>query len=205
MRLLGPAYFIFRREFSAAATTERSIAQKGQRILVTVGGGDELRFTVRIAKALCAIGTREMSLRIVLGPAYPQDLKAAVQAVLEDFPGESVLIDQASNMAEQFLWADLAVIGDGLTKYEAAVTGTPSLMLSRFDSEGELNQEFARTGTTIHVGDGAAIATGALAEQIQQLLNDVSRRTAMSQCGKALLDGRGLERILAAIPAEVIR
>jgi spore coat polysaccharide biosynthesis predicted glycosyltransferase SpsG len=42
--LLGPSYFVFRPEFIEAAQVPRTIAKKGRRILVTVGGGGRTSF-----------------------------------------------------------------------------------------------------------------------------------------------------------------
>jgi spore coat polysaccharide biosynthesis predicted glycosyltransferase SpsG len=106
-------------------------------------------------------------------------------------------------MAELMLWADLAIIGDGLTKYEAAVTGTPSLMVSRPGSPSKLNRAFAETGATHSLGLWTELEVERLSETIHQALRDHSWRAKLSRKGKALVDGRGRERILESIPNEL--
>ena len=203
--LFGPSYFIFRREFIEAARVHRTIAKEGRRILVTVGGGDDLHLTAKIVRALCALSERNLSARVVLGPTYSDELKREVADLLIGFKGNYALLDHNTNMAEAMLWADLAITGDGLTKYETAVTGTPSIMLSRPNSEKALNKEFEKAGTTLHLGDGSLIDIDLLADKIQEVLQDYPRRMLMSQRGKALVDGQGLKRIIAKIPPEVLR
>jgi spore coat polysaccharide biosynthesis predicted glycosyltransferase SpsG len=205
LRLVGPQYFIFRREFTVAARAPRTISREGRRVLVTVGGTDDLGLTARIVRAVRALADAGLSFRIVLGPAYSSELERDVEALLVGFQGECVLLNYDTNVAEAMLWADLAVSGDGLTKYETAVTGTPSIMLSRPGSEKFLNEEFEKAGSTLHAGDGSLIDIDVLAELIQRVLRDAPLRARMSERGKAMVDGRGLERVLEHIPPVLLR
>jgi len=203
--LLGPAYFIFRREFIEAARVHRTIAKEGRQVLVTVGGSDKLHLTAKIVRALRALSKLGLSLRIVFGPTYPDKLRREVTDLLIGFKGEYAFLDHKTKMAEAMLWADLAITGDGLTKYETAVTGTPSIMLSRPDSEKSLNEEFEKARTTLYLGDGSLIDVRVLTDKIQDVLRNFSLRMLMSQRGKAMIDGQGLERIVAKIPSGVLR
>ena len=203
--LLGPSYFIFRLEFIAAARMDRTINEEATRVLVLVGGSDEPHLTAKIVKSLCTISDLGLSLRIVMGAAYSDRLRCEVSDVLSGFCGEYQYLEHDANLAEAMLWADLAITGDGLVKYETAVTGTPSIMLSRPESEVHLNREFERAGTTLHPGDGSLMPVDVLAGEIRRVLGDHSLRLSMSQQGMALVDGRGLERIIAHIPEGVLR
>ena len=203
--LLGPVYFIFRAEFTAGAQVSRTINGEARRVLVIVGGSDELHLTAKIVEAMCLISEPGLCLRVVLGSSYSELLVREVERLLAGFAGEYALVGHDANLAEEMLWADLAITGDGLTKYETAVTGTPSIMLSRPESEGSLNQEFEKAGTTLHLGDGCLFPVDELAGNIKQLLNNGPLRVSMSHNGKALVDGRGLERIISHIPGEVLR
>ena len=204
LQLVGPEYYIFRREFAKAAGTVRIIRARAQRILVTIGGGDEFHLSAKVIAALRSLSQPGLNLRIVIGLAFSDSLKRKIISLLEGFPCEHEILDHNTNLADAMLWADLAITGDGLTKYETAVTGTPSLMLSRPDSETPINDEFERAGSTRQLGDGTAISIEALTELIAQLMRDHGARQTMSQRGKAMVDGNGLERILAVIP-EVVR
>jgi spore coat polysaccharide biosynthesis predicted glycosyltransferase SpsG len=130
-------------------------------------------------------------------------VKHEVEDLMRRFEGKYMYLDHTTNMAEAMLWADLAITGDGLTKYETAVTGTPSIMLSRPESEEFLNEEFEKAGSTVHLGDGSQIGINTLARGIEEILQDFELRTAMSQRGRTLVDGKGLERIISNIPVGV--
>lgn len=202
--LVGPAYFIFRPEFLQAAQVSRSIAREARHVLLTIGGGDELHLTPKVVKALLLLKAPGLSIRVVIGPAFSHELKSEVQTLLEGFTGECRLLTHDANMADAMLGADLAITGDGLTKYETAVTGTPSIMLSSDKSERGLNKEFERAGTTFHAGDGSRLAPEELAEKILSVLQDASMRKSMSEHGKAMTDGQGVERIMAAISSRAV-
>jgi len=204
VRLIGPAYFIFRPEFTQAALADRPIATVASRILVLIGGADEYHLTTKTARAICALPQPGLSIRIVIGPAFPKELIHEITDLLGGFKGDWGLLESGTNLAEAMLWADLAITGDGLTKYETAVTGTPSLMLSRPDSEAQINHEFEQAGSTRHLGDGTAISVGELVEKIELAIENQNLRQRMSQRGKAIVDGKGIERILAALPTGLI-
>jgi spore coat polysaccharide biosynthesis predicted glycosyltransferase SpsG len=201
--LLGPSYFIFRPEFIAAARMDRTIDPVGSKVLVTVGGSDGLHFTTKIVEALCAVSNIGLSVRVALGAGFTSHVRLEVQERLKTFKGQYEVFEHTANLAEAMCWADLAITGDGLTKYEAALTGTPSIVLSRADSEMTLTREFENLGTSLHMGDGALVDTDELARTIECVLEDASFRASMSRKGKTLVDGKGAERIIAHFPAGV--
>jgi len=203
-RLIGPDYFIFRPEFIAAAKQSRSINQEARKILVTVGGGDDLNLSAKIARSLGEHSIPGLKIHLVFGAGYSEGLKQDVRTILEGVSGECSYLDQDTDMAAEMLWSDLAIIGDGLTKYEVAVTGTPSIMLSRPESEEELNILFQEAGTTMYLGNGCALEVGALAKTIRDAISDYPLRKSMSEKGKAILDGKGLERIIGNVPSDIL-
>ena len=102
------------------------------------------------------------------------------------------------------LWADLAITGDGLTKYETAVTGTPNITISQSRSDLQAHEEFVKAGTTLFLGNGCQIAINDLTEQISGVLQNQELRQTMSQRGQKIVDGKGLERIVRKIKMEAL-
>jgi len=203
-RLIGPDYFIFRPEFIAAAKKNRSIAQEARNILVTVGGSDDLNLSAKIAQALCELVIPGLNIHMVFGAGYSDELRRDVRTILEGLSGDCAFLEQDTDIAAEMRWSDLAIIGDGLTKYEAAVTGTPSIMLSRPESEAELNILFQDAGTTNYLGNGSALEATTLTDTVRNVMSDYQLRRSMSEKGKAILDGKGLERIIANVPQKIM-
>ena len=106
-------------------------------------------------------------------------------------------------MAGLMLWADLAVTADGLTKYETAVTGTPSIIIAQAEQKSKVASEFEKRGSAWHLGHGSRVSERDIARAVAMALQDDSFRREMSKNGRKLVDGRGIERIISAIPSEV--
>lgn len=203
--LSGPKYFIFHQEFREAAKANRQIRKDARNILVTMGGSDLLNLTPRVTKAVSKLEeVTDLDLRIVLGPGYPDSIKREIENNLKDFSITYRLMQGTDNMAELMLWSDLAITGGGLTKYETAATGTPSIIISQVAHQADLAEEFEREGTALNLGLGTNISEDDVAEATRRLLRDHALRIEMSRRGKRLVDGKGIERIISEIPQEVL-
>ena len=201
--LLGPAYFIFRQEFIDAARENREIKDKARNLLIAIGGTDPLDVVGRVVRAVVQSSeTRGLNLRIVLGMDCAASKKQEMEAALKDYAGQYELLPGSDNMAELMLWSDVTVTGGGLTKYEVAVTGTPGVVIPQYDYLIKLNEEFDRTGAVLSLGFIDIITDEAIVGAIAGLLGDAVRRREMSRKGRELVDGRGIERIIAEIPEE---
>jgi UDP-2,4-diacetamido-2,4,6-trideoxy-beta-L-altropyranose hydrolase len=197
--LLGPRYFMFRREFITAAGHPKNIKESAANILISMGGSDPFNLTIKTAKALTRLNKPDLKLKAVFGPGFSSSCMHETQVVLKKFKGEYDIIVESGDMAELMLWADLAVISSGLTVYEAAITGTPSIVLSQYDYHVELMEKFEEAGTILHLGSGRTVSEQMLSASIQRLLDDFNARKDMSQKGRGLVDGKGVDRIISRI------
>lgn len=201
--LLGPKYFIFRQEFVEAAGARREIKKDAWNILVTMGGSDPLNTTIKIAKVLMGLKT-SLNLRIVIGLGFSDSVKPGLESILEGYPGNYEIIVSSDNMADLMLWSDLAIIAGGLTKYETAVTGTPSIIISQNAYEAETSREFEGGGSAIHLGLISEIGEAHVAKTIEKLLKHDVLRAEMAKKGRDMVDGQGIRRIISEIPREVL-
>ena len=202
--LLGPDYFIFRQEFIEAASVDREIKRDARNILVTMGGSDLLGLNLKVAKALTRLPrTAALKLRIVLGIDYTGSKKRELKQSLADFAGRYELIQGSDSMAGLMLGADLAITGGGLTRYETAVTGTPSIIISQAAHQADYTKQFEKEGTALNLGFGTEICEEHIVEAVVLLMRDYAFRAKMSKRGKQLIDGKGIERIFSEIPSEV--
>jgi spore coat polysaccharide biosynthesis predicted glycosyltransferase SpsG len=154
--------------------------------------------------AIGRLSRQDLDVKVVVGGGYTQKLREEITTTLREFGGDSGVVEHNADLAEMMLWADLAITGDGLTKYETAVTGTPSIMVCRPDRRVKLNQDFAGIGSTIYLGYESPLEPVGLSTQIQDLIEDSNKRQDMSNKGKTLVDGKGLDRIISSIPRELL-
>ena len=58
---------------------------------------------------------------------------------------------------------------------------------------------FVKAGTCTYLGRGGEVSEEAARDAVEGLLGDLDRRRAMSDAGVVLVDGKGLDRVLAAV------
>jgi spore coat polysaccharide biosynthesis protein SpsF len=163
-------------------------------LIVTMGGSDPRDFT-RLALKAVGRQTAPVHARFVIGPDFA-DASALANEIRT--AGFEALHDVADPAAE-FARADLALISFGVTAYEMAALGVPSLYLTLTEDHAKSASAFCQAG----IGDIVSVDVDGIASALNGLLLDRGRRHAMSEIGRALIDGQGAERIaaeLAAVP-----
>ncbi len=198
--LLGPKYFVLREEFSKVKPV--LVRKKIESILVTMGGSDAEGITLKVLKAM---GSTELgiSLKIIIG-GFAQISDAVIKNLLSFYKGSYSIIREANNMAELMSESGIAVINSGLTKYETSAVGLPSIIISNNEYHSELMNDFAKYDTVCHLGPVNKVNKHQITEAITCLAKDYKKRLQMSEAGKLLVDGNGIERIFNEIPKEVI-
>lgn len=193
--LAGERYMVFHPDFAGARRS--GIADKALKVLVTMGGADPFHLTERALRGI-GILARDLpglELRIVLGPSFTEESRQAITALAESLAAKCDLIQSPKSLAEHMLWADAAVSASGLTKYELALTGTPSALLSIDEEHAEANRLFAKAGTCLDMGRHDLVEPEEIARIFGALLADAAQRRALSEKGMALVDAEGAARI----------
>jgi spore coat polysaccharide biosynthesis predicted glycosyltransferase SpsG/CMP-N-acetylneuraminic acid synthetase len=189
----GPAYAILREHFRGR---EKHLRERPELVLLSFGGSDPQGLTLKAARALQGL---EPSIEVVAvaGPAfsYRREFEAFMKANEKGLPRKVPLINEAGgHIAELMLEADLVVGSGGMSVYELAALGTPGIVLGQNAREEKRMREFARHGTVEYLGLGPEVEELALFEAVRALLADAGRRRAMSERGRALVDGLGATR-----------
>jgi len=103
------------------------------------------------------------------------------------------------DMVTELAAAELAVLSMGVTVYEAMACGVPAIVVGR--SRGDLAhmRPLAAAGAIVSLGLGWTEER--LASTIEELLAAPGRRVALGLAGRALVDGRGAERVARRLDA----
>lgn len=200
---LGPKYFVLDRSYAELAGIDRAIAETATRILVTAGGSDPAGITLQVLTALEQIESRGLEIRIAIGPAFADDSVSAITDAARQSSHKVDLLRQPDSLATHMAWCDMAISASGLTKYELAATGTPAILLSINKEHVDFNRPFDGFESAHHLGVATSVPTAALADAVIVLIEDASARRAMSLAGRAILDGRGAERVASELIAEM--
>jgi spore coat polysaccharide biosynthesis predicted glycosyltransferase SpsG/L-amino acid N-acyltransferase YncA len=173
------------------------------RVLIVMGGTDARNMTRVVAQWWADAGIPAETTVV----SSRDDLEIPGMKVVRPGPG----------IARSFPHMDLMISGSGTTMWELAALGVPMALVEIVDNQRD-NYAFAlESGIAVGLGsiaeidpDGFGAADlppgerAAAVASLRELGRDSQRRRAMSDAGRALVDGRGGERIVAAW-AEALR
>jgi UDP-2,4-diacetamido-2,4,6-trideoxy-beta-L-altropyranose hydrolase len=164
-------------------------------VVVCFGGSDPFDVTSRLVPAVAGAVTAtadppRAAVVAIVGPGYRGGLGA---------DGRWTLLRDPDDLDRRLAAAQLAVIGAGTMKLEVAHLGIPALLVAASDDQLPVAEPFAATGAARYLGDGRTIDPGEVATAVSTLLADEGTRRAMGEAGRAAVDGRGADRVAAAI------
>lgn len=193
--LLGTRYALLRPEFVALRRRSRKFPDFGHRVLVTMGGSDPENATLPVLKALLSLGA-PLDITVLLGAdnAHERSLKS----VAKGRPEVSFVRD-TDDMPRMMMEADFAVTAGGSTCWEAACLGLPSLVMVLAENQRDVAARLSEAGAAVSLGDFHDAAEGAIAAAAEALRVDRELRRRLSRAGRALVDGRGAERVAAVM------
>lgn len=185
----------------ASWRNRRVIRPRGSKILVALGGSDPLGIAIDVATALSASPEGQYQVRVIIGHGLDADQRMQLQRIANAH--ESIeTVDFCDDIGQQLIWADIAVLGEGLIRFEAAITGTPSITISQFEHESDVLERFYATGTTVYLGPAHTLTPDRIRSSIAALARSPKKRRNQSEAGMKIYDGKGIDRI-AAIAAQM--
>ena len=194
-------YIALRNEFQQFHKQTKPIREEVRHLLVTQGGSDTYGLTPKILQALENMVVRPHCTAVV-GPAFRHETE--LRAAVEDTTLDLTIIRNARNMADLMWQADLVITAGGVTMFELACVGTPSLVVCGEPFEVETAARLEKAGVVINLGFGSDVDYEQLPKAVDSLAADWGMRKGMSDCGKQLVDGKGSERMVQLIWKRVL-
>lgn len=192
--LLGTEYALLRREFRSWRGPQRSFPAAARRILVTLGAADPNNITAEVVANLDTAASGGTEVVIVVGGSNPR--ADAISERARRLPTCRVVRDAAEDMPGLMAAADLAVCAGGSTMWEMAFMGVPFIPVIIADNQRAAVRAVAGDGYPAVEGDKVGRA---LAPLLAALASDAGRRRELSRIGRRLVDGKGIERVCAAL------
>lgn len=197
---LGPKYVILRKEFGLARKERKEIKDNVGTILVMSGGADFAgeSLILNSIKALEKIN-EGVGIHLIIGPAFPyaNELNELLSKTTKHFD----VTFNPPNLIEIMKNADMAITAAGITLYELAALGIPSIAIPQVTPETSHQEDianaFEKYGTCVNLGKFPS--NELIYEKTMSLMEDKSLRKQLSDNGKALVDGNGLKRVLGII------
>ncbi len=165
-------------------------------ILVTLGGSDTYGMTPRV---LSALGGMQIppAVGVSLGPNFNH--RETLNSALAKYPGRVRIYDNPSSLVGLVAKAKIILCGGGVTLFEAAALGVPALAIANEPHEIPIVRWFEEKGFCICLGFRENGVESRLSSALPDLLSGSDHLEQMSRTGRSLVDGRGLERIVARI------
>jgi UDP-2,4-diacetamido-2,4,6-trideoxy-beta-L-altropyranose hydrolase len=195
--LLGPRYAMLREEFNCDAI---EIKPQARRVLVNFGGFDAARQTHHAMLALADF--TELQVDFVAGadnPAWTQ-----MQALAEKRPNwrlHSFVSDFHQRMTE----ADLFIGAGGGTSWERAALGLPTICIAVANNQQANGEVMAAAGAHVFMGAREQVSVEQLRDAVGFIVNNHFLRRSLAERSRQLVDGRGAERVAAALAGAVLK
>jgi UDP-2,4-diacetamido-2,4,6-trideoxy-beta-L-altropyranose hydrolase len=199
--LLGLRFAMLRREFRPWRGRTREISATARRVLVTMGGSDPDNVTERVVRVILAEPSLDAT--VVVGGSNPH--LAQLKELITGGAQNVRLVENVANMPELMAQADIAISGAGTTSLEMCFLGLPALLIVLADNQRASAYELNRRGAAITLGEGVEIQSSILAAALFRLGNSQRERQAMSERGRELVDGNGVERVVRALCASALQ
>ncbi len=199
--LAGSSYVVLRKDFLDFNDTPRRIPEQGTKLLVTLGGADFQNHTVKVLMGLGRV-KRKLDVRVVLGAAN-KNLTEVRETVKTLHHAVKVLHD-VPDMQRMMEWADLAISAGGTTSWEVAYMGLPAVFTVIAENQQKGVDALERAGyPSISLFEDEKIDD--IGSTVEGLLSDLEKRQELSNLGRRLVDGKGINRILSAMESRPLR
>jgi UDP-2,4-diacetamido-2,4,6-trideoxy-beta-L-altropyranose hydrolase len=197
--LLGPRFALLRREFLERRRAEKTIPREASRVLVTLGGGDPDNVTLMVMRALDRIDAGPPEVVVAVGGANERRDELTREA--ERLQAPIKVKYDAADMPALMAWADVAVSAGGTTCWELAFMGVPGVALVQAENQRPIAERLDAAGIVQNLGRATDCDEEAVSRAVAALCSSAERRETMSRRGRALIDGRGGERVVEELLA----
>lgn len=184
---LGPAFAILDPRLAAARRRRR------RAVVISLGGGPRATLACAIASEV-ARQAPALEVRVIGGfVARPPAVLAGGQA-----PPNVVWLEASASLAEEIAGAVVAVVGGGVSLYEACALGTPAVGVPVVPSQRPTVAGFVARGAALGQ-PRPRIVPAQVAGDALRLVTQAPLRQALAREGRRVVDGRGAARAAARI------
>lgn len=194
--LYGPRFALLRPDFQKYHDSCQLIRQGViKRLLISFGGVDEPNYTAMTVRAVASLNHPELNVDVVVGAQYPYFKEIAILCEQHGYQ----LHIQTDSMAELMKSADLAIGAAGSTSWERCCLGLPSILFSIANNQDSIAAGLQNLGAALYLNVPSSEVHNRLLLELDQLLHDTKKLMMLSENSFALVDGRGVERVISVL------
>jgi spore coat polysaccharide biosynthesis predicted glycosyltransferase SpsG len=188
LTLAGPKYAVLDPSLNRRARLEGDDQQRDPySVLVALGGGPRVELAHDIAEAI-----------VETHPHARVRIAGGFQGISREDAARIAWIGPSRSLHEEMARASVAVVGGGVSLYEACAHGAAAVGVPVVKAQRPTVTAFVKRGVARGVTRGRVTAQS-VAAQCAELLTDDAMRRHMARMGQRLIDGRGAFRAAAAV------
>ena len=195
---LGPKYFLLKTKFRHFNKARKKIRKRAKKVYISLGGWFDVDILRKFAEILLKEG-----FSVVASWGFGKT-KRERRLFKKSFPSVHIVVN-GSYIPRKYYEADIAILSGGISFYEAAATGTPSILFYKDHYQKFTVESFLEKGFGFSGGNLFDFKIDYFLELIRKLKYDFSLREQHSQTGKSLVDGLGLLRLKNIVKEEYRR
>ena len=195
--LLGPMYALLRPDFITCRQELRSRLGKVNKLLISFGGSDNNNVTYTVLRALARINRSDLKIDVIAGQANPhfEELRRHCNLI------GAYLYRHVDNMAVRIAGADLGIGATGVSTWERAFLGLPTLAVSVADNQREIARQVDSLGLLRWLGDSNFVSENDWRDALDWACSNADALIAQSRAGMEIVDGMGAYRIIEKMHA----
>ena len=140
---LGKEYIFFSKKLEHYAGKSKKISRQISKVLISISGTDFKNIGNEIVNLIKDIG---INITIISGKKInPKKINKKLIKKIE-------YLDFTNSIERLIFNADVAIVGEGLIKYEASILNTPTLLIHQNDTKSQLIKRFLKHGTCKSIG-----------------------------------------------------
>ena len=187
----GLDYVFLRQEYLTRKSQHPAKKPSVENLLITLGGSDTTSYFPKILKALDFLH-ESCNVRIV-GTEAVRELKEFKDSKLKD---KMELLPLVEDYPSLLHWADLALTAGGSTCWELSYLGVPFVTLILAENQAPIAEGLSERKAAMNAGWITALEPGRLEEILKRLFRNPEERALLLNNASALVDGKGVERII---------
>ena len=172
---LGPKYYILNPIFKKFKNYTRTFNSKAKNILITMGGGDPNKSTIKVTNSI--ININDIHLNIILGKLF-QNFNE-INLLKTTFPSKITIYHDIKNMEEMMINNDIIISSGGNTSFEAAYMGIPGIHINQNKLQSQNSVIYNQIGAFMDLGIGEQLIKEEIRDGVKKLISSNDLRKKM--------------------------
>lgn len=196
---VGGKYFILNNKKNFRG--RNLVRKKIKNLLITSGQTDPAGLSALLIRLINSdkLFFQNYKIKLVLGQGFNKNYVKKLKKFISNFKLKINLIENCENLLPYFIWADVGIATNGLTKYEFAKYKVSSILFSFNSTSHKLQKYFDNVSSALYLGKIQNLRLNKLKSSLNFLNNNYHARLRMIKNGYNLIDYKGIYRFVKII------